>query len=225
MDIGSCSRHAWRWSGPASCWGPPEPTAAAGGSNSLLGDIFGFGGGSPPKQVWLSAQKRKGLQFSDTWSLRGNIIHIEVTFQQQSYASHAQVWYPAEQEQFCLVSTQPLNISLLNAGQTLDISLPMNCTGAVQKVNPITNIQVAIRNSIDIFFFASIAPLHIFFTEDGVMEKKRFLDTWKDIPAANETQYTVENVECTSDGISTKMRQNNVSITCDDKKSVLTLTI
>ena len=43
------------------------------------------------------------------------------------------------------------------------------------------------------------------------MEKKTFLGTWKDIPAANEIQYTIENVECTSDGISTKMGQNNVS--------------
>ena len=44
------------------------------------------------------------------------------------------------------------------------------------------------------------------------MEKKTFLGTWKDIPAANEIQYTIENVECTSDGISTKMGQNNVSV-------------
>ena len=44
------------------------------------------------------------------------------------------------------------------------------------------------------------------------MEKKTFLNTWKDIPAANEIQHTIENVECTSDGISTKMAQNNVRI-------------
>ena len=44
------------------------------------------------------------------------------------------------------------------------------------------------------------------------MEKKTFLNTWKDIPAANEIQHTIEGVECTSDGISTKMSQNNVSI-------------
>ena len=36
------------------------------------------------------------------------------------------------------------------------------------------------------------------------MEKKAFLDTWKDIPAGNETQYTIEDVECTSDGISNR---------------------
>ena len=45
------------------------------------------------------------------------------------------------------------------------------------------------------------------------MEKKTFLNTWKDIPAANEIQHTIEGVECTSDGISTKMAQNNVSFT------------
>ena len=44
------------------------------------------------------------------------------------------------------------------------------------------------------------------------MEKKTFLNTWKDIPATNEIQYTIENVECTSDGIQTKMAQNNVSL-------------
>ena len=44
------------------------------------------------------------------------------------------------------------------------------------------------------------------------MEKKTFLNTWKDIPSTNEIQFTIENVECTSDGIQTKMAQNNVSL-------------
>jgi hypothetical protein len=37
---------------------------------------------------------------------------------------------------------------------------------------------VAIKNSVDIFYFACIAPLHIFFTEEGAMEKKTFLGTY-----------------------------------------------
>jgi AP-1 complex subunit beta-1 len=53
------------------------------------------------------------------------------------------------------------------------------------------------------------------------MEKKAFLGTWKDIPAGNETQYTIENVEHTSDGISSKMGQNNVSILSIDGKESL----
>merc|ERR1719216_60351 len=110
---------------------------------------------------------------------------------------------------FGLVATQPLNIPMLNAGQTLDVSVPMSTTGPVQKMDPLTNIQVAIKNSVDIFYFACLAPIHIFFSEEGNMEKKTFLNTWKDIPAANEIQFTIENVECTSDGIQTKMAQNN----------------
>ena len=58
----------------------------------------------------------------------------------------------------------------------------MSCTVAVQKMDPLSysqvrseyimssiyhNHQVAIRNTIHIFYFAYIAPLHIFFSEDG----------------------------------------------------------
>merc|ERR1712183_352473 len=50
---------------------------------------------------------------------------------------------------------------------------------------------------------------HVFFAEDGTMEKKVFLATWKDMPAQNEVQYTIENCECNADGVSTKMQQNN----------------
>jgi len=110
---------------------------------------------------------------------------------------------------FGLAPQQQMNVPILNAGQTLDVSLPMTTTGPVQKMDPLTNIQVALKNSVDIFYFACIAPIHVFFSEEGAMEKKTFLNTWKDIPASNETQYTIENVECTSDGIQTKMATNN----------------
>ena len=56
---------------------------------------------------------------------------------------------------------------MLNAGQSLDVSVPMSCTGPVQKMDPLTNIQVAIKNSVDVFRFACLAPIHIFFSEDG----------------------------------------------------------
>jgi AP-1 complex subunit beta-1 len=38
--------------------------------------------------------------------------------------------------------------------------------------------------------------MHVFFAEDGHMEKKVFLATWKDIPSSNEVQFTLENIEC-----------------------------
>jgi len=195
----------------------PEPPVAtsSGNANNLLGDIFGLGTAStvtgyvPAKQVWLAAQKGKGLEISGTWCLKNNQIHMEMSFNNKAMQAMNGFGVQLNKNSFGLIAGQPLSIPTLNAGQTLDISLPMSTTGPVQKMDPLTNVQVAVKNSIDVFYFACIAPLHIYFSEDGAMEKKTFLNTWKDIPAANEIQYTVENVECTSDGISTKMAQNN----------------
>lgn len=61
---------------------------------------------------------------------------------------------------------------------------------------PSFDFQIAIKNNIDVFYFACVVPIHVFFSEDGNMEKKVFLATWKDIPAQNEVQFTLQNVEC-----------------------------
>merc|ERR1712241_641242 len=164
------------------------PASASQNTNSLLGDIFGMGGSAhtgyvPAKQVWLTAQKGKGLEISGTWSLRNNVITMEMTFSNKAMQAMQGFGIQLNKNSFGMTTSQPLNIPLLNAGQTLDVALPMTCTGPVQKMDPLTNIQVAVKNS--------------------------FLNTWKDIPAANEIQHTIEGVECTSDGISTKMTQNN----------------
>merc|ERR1740129_1862369 len=196
--------------------GPPDPSVPGAAANNLLGDIFGLEGGAgthtgyiPPKQVWLSAAKGKGLEISGSWSLKNNMVTMELTLENKAMQAMNTFAVQLNKNSFGLAPQQQINVPILNAGQTLDVSLPMTCTGPVQKMDPLTNIQVAVKNSIDIFYFACIAPLHIFFSEEGAMEKKTFLNTWKDIPAANEIQHTIEGVECPSDGISTKMGQNN----------------
>lgn len=40
--------------------------------------------------------------------------------------------------------------------------------------------------------------MHVYFTEDGQMDKRVFLATWKDIPAQNEVQYTLSNVQASA---------------------------
>lgn len=55
---------------------------------------------------------------------------------------------------------------------------------------------MAIKNNIDVFYFACVVPMHVFFVEDGQMDKRLFLSTWKDIPAQNEVQHTIQNILC-----------------------------
>jgi len=54
--------------------------------------------------------------------------------------------------------------------------------------------QVAIKNNIDVLYFACLIPLHVYFTEDGQMDKRIFLSTWKEIPTQNEVQYNLSNM-------------------------------
>lgn len=52
--------------------------------------------------------------------------------------------------------------------------------------------------------------MNVYFTEDGQLDKRVFLNTWKDIPAQNEVQYTLKGVMLTADQVVQKMQQNNV---------------
>lgn len=52
--------------------------------------------------------------------------------------------------------------------------------------------------------------MNVLFVEDGQMDKRVFLGTWKDIPAQNEVQYTLTNVPLSADQVVQKMQQNNV---------------
>lgn len=60
------------------------------------------------------------------------------------------------------------------------------------------SLQVAIKNNVDVFYFSCLVPMHVLSTEDGLMDKRVFLATWKDIPAQNEVQYTLDNVNLTA---------------------------
>ena len=53
---------------------------------------------------------------------------------------------------------------------------------------------MAVKNNVDIFYFAVVMGIHVFFCDDGAMDKRIFLSTWKDIPSQNEVQFNIENV-------------------------------
>lgn len=60
--------------------------------------------------------------------------------------------------------------------------------------------QVAIKNDLDVFYFSTTIPLHVLFVEDGQMDKRVFLQAWKDIPAQNEVQFNMSNMRGLSPG-------------------------
>lgn len=196
--------------------GVPPTTAVATSSAGLLGDIFGMPTASPstysvPKQVWLPANRGKGMEISGTFSRRNGIITMDMTFQNKAMQPISNFAIQLNKNSFGISLAAPLNVPApLAPNQSIDISLVLAVNGPVQRMDPLTNIQVAIKNNIDVFYFATVMPMHIFFIEDGAMDKRVFLSTWKDIPSQNEVQYNIENVNLNADGISNKLQSSNV---------------
>lgn len=58
--------------------------------------------------------------------------------------------------------------------------------------------QIAVKNNVDVFYFATMVPMQVLFVEDGEMEKRVFLATWKDIPSESEQQFALNQVNLTA---------------------------
>jgi len=113
---------------------------------------------------------------------------------------------------FGLSPAEPLKVNTpLYPNQSTDVSLPCKTDGAVQKMDPLTNLQVAIKNDVDVFYFACLVPLHMYFDENGLMDKRDFLQMWKEIPEQNEVQFSLSNPNgLSADDVCAKLQQNNI---------------
>uniref|UniRef100_A0A2M4A0D9 AP complex subunit beta n=1 Tax=Anopheles triannulatus TaxID=58253 RepID=A0A2M4A0D9_9DIPT len=191
---------------------------AAGGSaaGGLLGDIFGIGPVSTtnmiqiPKIVWLPADKGKGLEIQGTFSRRNGQVYMDMTFTNKAMQAMTGFAIQLNKNSFGLVPSAPLQVAPLQPSQSTETSLLLGTTGPVQRMEPLNNLQVAIKNNVDIFYFACLVHGNALFVEDGQLDKRVFLTTWKEIPAANEIQYNLHGIVGTADTVAAKMTANNI---------------
>ncbi|XP_060081301.1 AP-1 complex subunit beta-1-like [Ylistrum balloti] len=179
-----------------------------------LGDIFGMPQTQsyvPPSEVWLQAAKGKGLEINGTFSRKQNAVYMEFTFTNKAMQPMSGFAVQFNKNSFGLTAAAPLQVqSPLPPNQGASASLELNHMGPVQKMDPLTNLQVAVKNNIDVFYFSCSIPMHVLFVEDGEMDKRVFLATWKDIPATNEVQSTISNVQHNADTVQQKLRNSNI---------------
>ncbi|KAJ8797754.1 hypothetical protein J1605_001715 [Eschrichtius robustus] len=96
---------------------------------------------------------------------------------------------------FGVIPSTPLAIpTALMPNQSIDVSLPLHTLDPVMKIEPLNNLQVAVKNNSDVFYFNCLIPLNVGFVEDGKMKDQVFLATWKDIPNEKELQFQIRKV-------------------------------
>ncbi|KAG5673681.1 hypothetical protein PVAND_003707 [Polypedilum vanderplanki] len=199
--------------------GGPAPTAVEPATlntgNGLLGDIFGLSTPattmvSVPKITWLPAEKGKGLEIQGTFARRGGHVFMDMTFTNKAMQAMSGFAIQFNKNSFGLVPGAPLQVPTLPPAQSTEVSLQLNNTGPVLRMEPINNLQIAIKNNVDVFYFACLVHGQTLFSEEGQLDKRVFLSTWKEIPAANEVQYTLSGIIGNADGVAQKMTANNV---------------
>ena len=208
-----------------------QPMQSSGGD--LLGDLggMGMGGGpgamdpfggmsmgsfggpssySPPKKIWLTPQAAKGLQVQGTFTRRQGQLYMDMTLTNMAMQPMAGFAVQFNKNSFGLAPAAPLQVPGPIAGnQSAEVSLPLNTMGAVMRMDPLNTLQIALKNNLDIFYFSCAVPYNVLWGEDGQMERKVFLATWKDIPPTNEVQSSL-NASLTSAEAESKLQANNV---------------
>uniref|UniRef100_A0A4W6GAX3 AP complex subunit beta n=1 Tax=Lates calcarifer TaxID=8187 RepID=A0A4W6GAX3_LATCA len=195
---------------------PASFTAPVSGG---LDDLFDLGGGvgmpmgaySPPKTVWLPAMKAKGLEISGTFARRAGVIQMEMTLTNKAMSVMTDFAIQFNRNSFGLAPAGPLQVlTPLSPNQSIEVTLPLNTVGPVMKMEPLNNLQVAVKNNIDVFYFSCQYPISMLFVEDGKMERQVFLATWKDIPNDNESQFQIKDCHLNSDAASNKLQGSNI---------------
>nr|XP_061801080.1 AP-2 complex subunit beta isoform X3 [Nerophis lumbriciformis] len=138
-------------------------------------------------------------------------MYMDMTFTNKALQHMTDFAIQFNKNSFGMIPTSPLPMHTpLMPSQAIDVSLPINTIGPVMKMDPLNNLQVAVKNNIDVFYYSVLIPLNIFFVEDGKMERQVFLATWKDIPNENELQYQIKECHLNADTVSGKLQNNNI---------------
>ncbi|CAF4510152.1 unnamed protein product, partial [Rotaria sp. Silwood2] len=91
-----------------------------------------------PKEVWLSAQKGKGLEILGTFARRNNQIVMEIDFINKALQSMSDFALQLNRNSFGLTPSQPLQItSPLFPNQTISTQLILNINGPTMKMDPL----------------------------------------------------------------------------------------
>ncbi|PKU68362.1 beta-adaptin-like protein B [Dendrobium catenatum] len=214
-------------SAPAS---PPAPVP------DLLGDLLGLDNAlvpvdqpiapsGPPLPVLLPSTTGQGLQISAQLVRRDGQVFYNLLLENNSQVVLDGFMIQFNKNTFGLAAAGPLQIPPLLPQDSARILLPMVMFQNLSTGPPNTLLQVAVKNNQQpVWYFNDKISLHVFFSEDGRMERANFLETWKSLPDSNEVakdlssaiihsiDSTVENLAATNVFFVAKRRNANKDI-------------
>ncbi|KAL0560080.1 hypothetical protein IC582_000474 [Cucumis melo] len=174
---------------------PPPPASVP----DLLGDLIGLDNSAiapvdqsaapagPPLPILLTASAGQGLQISAQLIRHDGQIFYSLTFDNSTQMILDGFMIQFNKNTFGLAAAGPLQVPQLQPGSIANTLLHMVVFQNMSQGPPSSLLQVAVKNNQQpVLYFNDKIPMHIFFTEDGRMERASFLETWRSLPDSNE---------------------------------------
>jgi len=196
---------------------PAATPAAPASSGNFMDDLLGMGSAAAPAAptapsapVLLDAAKGQGMEISGSLARKNGQVMYDLTFTNKGQMPLSGFMIQFNKNTFGLTAGAALQVQPLSPGQSASTSLLMSTQGAVSPPPPSPVLQVAVKNSVGVFYFQDKIPLQAMFVEEP-MERNAFLQTWKSLPDTNEVvkQLDVPAV-ANVDALIEKLNGNNV---------------
>lgn len=169
---------------------PPKPIQASSPvtlATSPTGgaQLFSPTYSAPSKKVFLAAEQGKGLQISASFSRRNGVIFMDATVENKSLNPLSDFAIQVNKNSFGLVPSSPFSLAHpLPPNQSAEVSVSFSLNGVVEKMNPLTLLQIAVKNNVDVFYFQAELPLNVFFAEDGIVDQQTYMSMFGDASAS-----------------------------------------
>ncbi|KAK7253093.1 hypothetical protein RIF29_37523 [Crotalaria pallida] len=185
-----------RQSAPGSATATPPSVAPV---PDLLGDLIGMDNNSivpldepatptgPPLPILVPASAGQGLQISAQLTRRDGQIFYSLLFENTTQVPLDGFMIQFNKNSFGLAAAGPLQVQQIQPGTSASTLLPMVMFQNLSQGPPSSLLQVAVKNNQQpVLYFNDKFSLHVFFSEDGRMERSSFLETWRSLPDSNE---------------------------------------
>ncbi|CAI4231072.1 unnamed protein product [Auanema sp. JU1783] len=128
---------------------PSAPAAAPAPGLGGLTDIFGgLSVGSTqsyqfPRELWLEAPKSKGLHVEGTWYRKAGKVVMDMSISNKAMQPLSGFAVQFNKNSFGLMPSEQVSIPTpVLPGQTINVTINCDTNGPVQKMEPLTNLQV-----------------------------------------------------------------------------------
>ncbi|KAJ2029034.1 AP-1 complex subunit beta-1 [Coemansia sp. S610] len=165
----------------------------------------------PSQKVLLDAAQTQGLEILGTFARRNGSIQMEMSFVNKSGMSIGDFAIQFNKNTYGITPSGSLNAGTVMPMSSVEVGLPLVTGGPTMEMQPLTNIQIAVKCTAGIFYFQTQYSLHILLEESGQSDQGMFLRMWKDMPENMQSSHTAQNLRFASmEDMRNKLNMNSV---------------